>query len=118
MSLPAVLFLHSYTHIPLSLPFGNHHDWKSIKCFPAVHFVLLTYSIVTGGPISDNTTPPTVGGLGNVLGDTVKGTTGTLGDATKGVGNVAKDTTGGVGDTARDTTGAKQDAQNPLGLSE
>ena len=61
---------------------------------------------------------PAVGGLGNVLGDTVKGATGTVGDATKGVGNVAKDTTGGVGDTARDTTGAKQNAQNPLGLSE
>ena len=67
-------------------------------------------------PVSDE--PTTVGGLGNVLGDTLKGTTGTLGDATKGVGNVAKDTTGGVGDTARSATGAKQDAQNPLGLSE
>ncbi|CAD6592030.1 MAG: hypothetical protein ASARMPREDX12_005579 [Alectoria sarmentosa] len=65
-----------------------------------------------------NTAGNAVGGLGNVLGDTLKGTTGTLGDATKGVGNVAKDTTGGVGDTARSATGAKQDAQNPLGLSE
>lgn len=66
-------------------------------------------------PFSDNI--PTVGGLGNVVGDTLKGTTGTLGDATKGVGNVAKDTTGGVGDTARSATGAKKDAENPLGLS-
>lgn len=60
---------------------------------------------------------PTVGGLGNVLGDTLKGTTGVLGDTTKGVGNVAKGTTDGVGDTVRSGTGAKQDAENPLGLS-
>lgn len=84
------------------------------RCFPCLLFYL-TSIIPT---IRCLTSPPTVGGLGNVLGDTVKGTTGTLSDTTKGVGNVAKDTTGGVGDTARDTTGAKQNAQNPLGLSE
>lgn len=61
--------------------------------------------------------PPTVGGLGNVLGDTLKGTTGAVGDATKGVGNVAKDTTGGAADTVHSATGSKQDAENPLGLS-
>lgn len=89
------------------------HDSKSvINLFLMLHgFNLNTTSLLT-------THTPTVGGLGNVLGDTLKGTTGTLGDATKGVGNVAKDTTGGVGDTARSATGAKQDSQNPLGLSE
>ena len=87
-----------------------HYHSNSLKL--ALNIFLLR----THNPVSDNI--PTVGGLGNVLGDTLKGTTGTLGDATKGVGNVAKDTTGGVGDTARSATGAKQDAQNPLGLSE
>ncbi len=67
--------------------------------------------------------PPTyltklaVGGVGNTLGDTTKGVTDTVGNTTKGAGGAVSDTTSGVSDTAKGATGAKQDAQNPLGLS-
>ena len=41
-----------------------------------------------------------------------------LGDATKGAGGAVQDTTSGLSNTVTEATGKKQDAQNPLGLSE
>ena len=123
VSLPCLIFgfLPRFTpnrHINLLDLFGptSFHDISSSTMAQDLCHCLSFFSY-KNGLISDDQ-QFTVGGLGNVLGDTLKGTTQTLGDTTKGVGNVAKDTTGGVGDTARSTTGAKQDAQNPLGLSE
>ncbi|KAK0509341.1 hypothetical protein JMJ35_008712 [Cladonia borealis] len=65
-----------------------------------------------------NTVGGTVGGLGKVLGDTVTGATGVVGDTAKGAGGTLQDTTSGLSNTVTEATGKKQDAQNPLGLSE
>lgn len=40
-----------------------------------------------------------------------------VGNTAKGAGGAVSDTTSGVADTTKGATGAKQDAQNPLGLS-
>ena len=47
----------------------------------------------------------------------VSGVGDTVGGTAKGAEGAVTDTTSGVTETAKGATGAKQDAQNPLGLS-